>query len=72
MKHKEKKLQLTISRALKRHKLRIPQPIEEKIIHLRKAYIFGADMIVCHLQRNHDIKISRNGCYQVLLRNKSN
>jgi len=29
-------------------------------------------MIVCHLQRNHDIKISRNGCYQVLLRNKLN
>jgi len=54
------------------HKLRVPQEIEEKVIHLRKTYHFGADMIVWHLQRYHDIKLSRNGCYRVLLRNKLN
>ena len=54
------------------HKLRIPRPIEEKIVHLRRTYHFGPDMIVWHLERYHDIKISRNGCYQVLLRNKLN
>jgi len=30
------------------YKLRIPQPIEEKIIHLRKTYHFGPDMIMWH------------------------
>lgn len=54
------------------HKLRTPRPIEEKIIHLRTTYHFGPDMIVWHLQRYHNIKISRNGCYQVLRRNKLN
>ncbi len=54
------------------HKLRTPRAIEEKIIYLRKTYHFGPDMIVWQLQRYHDIKISRNGCYQVLLRNKLN
>ncbi len=54
------------------HKLRLSKPIEEKIIHLRTTYHFGPDMIVWHLQRYHNIKISRNGCYQVLLRNKLN
>ncbi len=54
------------------HKLRIPRAIEEKIIHLRTTYHFGPDMIVWHLRRYHNIKISRNGCYQVLLRNKLN
>ena len=29
-------------------------------------------MIVWHLQRYHEIKVSRNGCYQVLKRNKLN
>jgi transposase InsO family protein len=29
-------------------------------------------MIVWHLQRYHNIKISRNGCYRVLVRNKLN
>ena len=48
------------------HKLRIPKAIEEKIIHLRITYHFGPDMIVWHLQRYHDIKISRNGCYRVI------
>lgn len=54
------------------HKLRIPRAIEEKIVHLRTTYHFGPDMIVWHLQRYHNIKISRNGCYRVLARNKLN
>ena len=54
------------------HKLRIPRAIEEKVVHLRTTYHFGPDMIVWHLQRYHNIKISRNGCYQVLFRNKLN
>ena len=54
------------------HKLRVPQPIEEKIVYLRRTYHFGPDLIVWHLQQYHNIKISRNGCYQVLLRNKLN
>ncbi len=52
------------------HKLRLPKEIEEKIIYLRTTYHFGPDMIVWHLQRYHDIKISRNGCF--LCRNKLN
>ena len=54
------------------HKLRVPRAIEEKIVYLRSAYHFGPDRIVWHLQRYHDIKVSRNGCYQVLKRNKLN
>lgn len=54
------------------HVLRIAKPIEEKIIHLRTHYHFGPDMIVWHLDRYHDIKVSRNGCYNVLVRNKLN
>jgi len=54
------------------HKLRIPKDIEEKIIHLRTNYHFGPHMIVWHLERYHDIKISPNGCYRVLVRNKLN
>lgn len=44
------------------HKLRIPRLIEDKIVYLRSTYHFGPDMIVWHLQRYHDIKVSRNGC----------
>ena len=54
------------------HKLRVPRLIEDKIVYLRSTYHFGPDMIVWHLQRYHDIKVSRNGCYQVLKRNKLN
>jgi len=54
------------------HKLRTPRLIEEKVIYLRQNYHFGPDMIVWYLKRYHDIKLSRNGCYQVLLRNKLN
>lgn len=54
------------------HKLRIPKVIEKKVVYLRSTYHFGPDMIVWHLQRYHNIKISRNGCYNVLVRNKLN
>ena len=54
------------------HKLRIPRAIEEKVVHLRTTYHFGPELIVWHLQRYHNIKISRNGCYRVLFRNKLN
>lgn len=53
-------------------KLRIPKEVEGIIIHLRTHYHFGADLSIWHLQRYHDIKLSQNGCYQVLLRNKLN
>ncbi|MCF6194715.1 MAG: hypothetical protein L3J46_10340 [Kangiellaceae bacterium] len=56
----------------KNHKLRIPKAIEEKIVYLRTSYHFGPDMIVWLLKRYHDIKVSRNGCYNVLVRNKLN
>ena len=54
------------------HKLRVPKAIEEKVVYLRSTYHFGPDMIVWHLQRYHNIKLSRNGCYNVLVRNKLN
>ena len=54
------------------HKLRTPKDIEEKIVYLRKHYHFGPDMIAWHLDRYHQIKVSRNGCYNVLVRNKLN
>lgn len=54
------------------HKLCVPRAIEEKIIHLRTTYHFDPDMIVWHLQWHHNITLSRNGCYQVLVRNKLN
>ncbi len=56
----------------KNHKLRIPKAIEEKIVYLRTTYHFGPGMIVWQLKRYHDIKVSRNGCYNVLVRNKLN
>lgn len=54
------------------HKLRVPKEIEEKIIHLRTTYHFGAHVIVWQLQRYHGITISQNGVYRVLLRNHLN
>ena len=54
------------------HKLRVPRAIADKIVYLRSAYHFGPDRMVWHLQRYHDIKVSRHGCYQVLKRNKLN
>jgi len=54
------------------HKLRVPKEIEEKILYLRRTYHLGPDVIVWQLYRYHGIKISRNGVYRVLLRNKLN
>jgi transposase len=54
------------------HKLRIPKEIEEKVVYLRQHYHFGPDMIAWHLERYHKIKVSRNCCYNVLVRNKLN
>lgn len=54
------------------HKLRIAKEIEDKIIYLRTKYHFGPDMIAWQLKRYHDITVSRNGCYNVLVRNRLN
>jgi transposase InsO family protein len=54
------------------HKLRIAKEIEDKIIYLRTKYHFDPDMIAWQLKRYHDITVSRNGCYNVLVRNKLN
>ena len=54
------------------HKLRVLQATEDKIVYLRSTYHVGPDMMVWHLQRYHDITVSRSGCYQVLKRNKLN
>ena len=48
------------------HNLRVPHSPEEKIVYLCKTHHFGSDVIVWSLQRYHNIKISNNGCYQVL------
>lgn len=53
-------------------KLRIPLPIEEKILYLRKTYHFGQLRISWYLNRYHGIKISASGVYQVLKRNDLN
>ena len=54
------------------HQLRVLSAIEGYIVYWRSTYHFSPDMIVWHLPRYHDIKVSRNGCYQVLKRNKLN
>ncbi len=46
--------------------------IEELVIYLRTTYHFGSQRIAWYLLRFHNIKISRFGCYYVLLRNKLN
>lgn len=52
--------------------LRIPKPIEEKILYLRQKYHFGQLRISWYLKRYHAIKISAAGVYQVLKRNGVN
>jgi hypothetical protein len=54
------------------HKLRIPKEIEEKNVYLRRHYHFGLDIIAWHLERYHQIKVPRNGRYNVLVRYKLN
>lgn len=46
--------------------------IEEKVLYLRKKYHFGPLKITWYLERFHGIKISRSGCYYVLLRHGLN
>lgn len=53
-------------------KLRIPKPIEDQILYLRKTYHFGQLRISWYLWRYHEIKISSGGVYQVLKRNGLN
>ncbi len=53
-------------------KLRTDKAIEEKIVYLRTNYHFGPLKISWYLERFHDFKISRSGCYYVLLRNGLN
>jgi len=53
-------------------KLRTDKAIEEKILYLRTTYHFGPLKICWYLARFHDIKVSRSGCYYVLLRNGLN
>ncbi len=52
--------------------LRVPQNIEEKILHLRKNYHFGPQRIAWSLERYFDMKVSSHGVYQVLKRNGVN
>lgn len=51
---------------------RVAKHIEELVIYLRTTYHFGPQRIAWYLLRFHNIKISRSGCYYVLLRNKLN
>ncbi|QGP60881.1 Integrase core domain protein [Piscirickettsia salmonis] len=50
----------------------IDKAIEEKIVYLRTTYHFGPLKISWYLERFHDIKVSRSGCYYILLRNRLN
>jgi transposase InsO family protein len=54
------------------HSLRTPQPIEEKIVHLRLTYHFGPTRIAGYLGRYHGFPISTHGVYNVLVRNGIN
>ncbi|MCK8571704.1 helix-turn-helix domain-containing protein, partial [Yersinia ruckeri] len=51
---------------------RVAKHIEEQIIYLRTTYHFGPQRISWYLLRFHNIKVSRSGCYYVLLRNRLN
>ena len=53
-------------------KLRLSQPIEEKILYLRTRYHFGPLRIAWYLARYHGIKVSEGGVRGVLLRNQLN
>jgi transposase InsO family protein len=52
--------------------IRVPQPIEEKILHLRKTYHFGAQRIAWYLDRYHSVKVSSGGVQGVLRRHGIN
>lgn len=51
------------------HALRMPAPIEEKILHLRRRYHMGPTRIAWYLGRYHGFSISTHGVYNMLLRN---
>lgn len=53
-------------------KIRVPQAIEEKILHLRQTYHLGPQRISWYLMRYHSIKVSPGGIRGVLLRHKLN
>ena len=53
-------------------KLRIPQTIEDLILHLRTTYHLGQLRIAWYLKRHHGIKVSPGGVYWVLKRNGMN
>jgi transposase InsO family protein len=52
--------------------LRVPPPIEEKILYLRKTYHLGQQRISWYLARYHDLKVSPGGVRGVLLRHGLN
>ena len=52
--------------------IRVPQPIEEKILYLRKTYHFGAQRIAWYLDRYHSIRVSSGGVQGVLRRHGIN
>lgn len=53
-------------------KLRVPGPIEERILYLRKTYHLGQQRISWFLERYHGLKVSAGGVYGVLKRNGIN
>jgi hypothetical protein len=53
-------------------KLRTPDYIEEKILHLRRTYHPGQLRIAWYLQRYHGIKVSSGAVYNVLVRHGLN
>ena len=52
--------------------LLVRKEIEEKILHLRRTYHFGPLKISRYLARHHQVRVSRSGCYYVLLRHGLN
>jgi transposase len=48
--------------------LRMPQEVEEKIVHLRRTYHFGPVRIAWYLDRYHGIQVSSSGVYRALCR----
>jgi transposase-like protein len=55
-----------------KHKIRVPLPIEEKILYIRKTYHFGADKISWYLGRYHNLKVSSGGVQGILRRHGLN
>lgn len=53
-------------------RLRVPKPIEDKILYLRSKYHFGPARIAWSLDRYFGMKVSSSGVYHVLRRNGMN